>query len=129
MTPADHGILAARDDDRRAKDSDGIDLPTCECRACDIGFAERIYHCPACGARTVTAPERFDHRPIWVVRDPSECSCLVDILYRTTLAELPRYIIGAGLDRWESEHHTIHDNKREAILDADRRLLATLVTA
>jgi hypothetical protein len=59
---------------------------------------------------------------IWMVRDPSDISEMVDILYETDVHELARIIMGTGLHTWESEHTTLYTEAGEAKRDAEARM-------
>ena len=59
---------------------------------------------------------------VWVVRDPSPVSELVDILFETIVAKLPAYVIGTGITQWEHENTTLYTEEGEARRDAANRL-------
>jgi hypothetical protein len=60
-------------------------------------------------------------KKIWVVRDPSPISELIDIVFETTLQKLPQYVLGTG-PSWYSETPRFYDNERDALKDAEARL-------
>ena len=59
---------------------------------------------------------------LWVVRDPTRVSTMVDILFSVTSDELPRVILGTGLGTWVEEHTTLYTTKLEASVDAHARM-------
>lgn len=61
-------------------------------------------------------------RKFWVVRDPGPNSELSDILIETSFHDLPAYVIGTGLARFQHENHQAYDNYEEAKHDAIHRM-------
>lgn len=60
---------------------------------------------------------------IWVGRDPSPISELVDTVFHIEVARLGNYILGAGPGTWERERHTVFSEKDEAVAEGIRRLV------
>jgi hypothetical protein len=61
---------------------------------------------------------------LWIVRDPSPVSTLVDIVFETTPAKLPNYIRGCQPGDWEGERHAMYTEESAAMADARARLAA-----
>lgn len=61
---------------------------------------------------------------IWVVRDPSPTSVLVDVLFMCTPSSLHNYARGCQPGDWEREHTTLYFDEPEARADALQRLAA-----
>lgn len=59
---------------------------------------------------------------IWVVIDPSPVSEMLDVLFETTVAELPLYVIGTGAAQWRKENTTLYTEEAEARRDAEARM-------
>jgi hypothetical protein len=62
-------------------------------------------------------------RRIWCVRDPGPESDMGDILFSTSLAMLPEYVVGTGLPRYRLKRHEFYDDYEEAVRDATARLV------
>ena len=58
---------------------------------------------------------------IWVVRDATSLSTLIDICFETTPDRFALYVLGAG-DRFKGEHHTFYADRASAEADAFSRL-------
>ena len=60
---------------------------------------------------------------LWVVRNPTPRSILVDVLYRVDSPnELARIVVGTGASLWAEEHTTLYTTEKEALADAKARL-------
>jgi hypothetical protein len=60
---------------------------------------------------------------LWIVRDPTPDSELVDVVFNIDVHRLGNYVLGAGPGTWEREHHTVFSEKDEAVAEAIRRLV------
>jgi hypothetical protein len=59
---------------------------------------------------------------VWVVRDATPNSTLVDICWEQDVTRLGRYVWGSGQGVWEEERTTLYTDKKEAMADATARL-------
>lgn len=60
---------------------------------------------------------------LWIVRDASPDSELVDVVFNIDVYRLGNYVLGAGPGTWEREHHTVFSEKDEAVAEGVRRLV------
>ena len=60
---------------------------------------------------------------LWVVRDASPDSELVDVVFNIDVHRLGNYVLGSGPGTWEREHHTVFSEKDEAVAEGVRRLV------
>ncbi|HEY3821788.1 MAG TPA: hypothetical protein VGL81_31700 [Polyangiaceae bacterium] len=60
---------------------------------------------------------------LWIVRDPSPQSGLVDVVFEMDVPRLGNYVLGSGPGTWEREHHTVFSEKDEAVAEGIRRLV------
>ena len=60
---------------------------------------------------------------LWIVRDPSPHSELVDVVFEMDVSRLGNYVLGSGPGTWEREHHTVFSEKDEAVAEGIRRLV------
>ena len=67
---------------------------------------------------------RITGERIWCVRDPGPLSELDDIVFNTSFAKLPEYVVGTGIVRFRLEQHEFYDSYEEAVEDGVRRLTA-----
>lgn len=65
---------------------------------------------------------RVTKKKIWGVRDPGPDSVMSDVMFPTSIEELPELVLGTGLLRWRFENHEFYDLREEAVADAERRL-------
>jgi len=61
---------------------------------------------------------------LWIVRDPSPVSTLIDIVFETSPARLANYIRGCQPSEWVIENHAMYTDEAEAMADARARLAA-----
>lgn len=66
---------------------------------------------------------KVTEKRIWAVRDPGPDSIMADVMFATSLKELPEYILGTELPRYRFEDHQFYDRYEEAVEDATRRLM------
>ena len=59
---------------------------------------------------------------LWIVRDPTDVSELVDVVWSQDVRSLGDYCRGCPGLAWTDEHHTLYTSRDEAILEALRRL-------
>ena len=62
---------------------------------------------------------------LWIVRDATPNSELVDVVFNIDVHRLGNYVLGAGPGTWEREHHTVFSEKDEAVAEGIRRLVRT----
>lgn len=60
-------------------------------------------------------------KTVWVVRDPSEHSSMIDIVSEVDPLTLGTLAIGTGASRWKQERTTLHDDAKSAVQDAHER--------
>ena len=60
---------------------------------------------------------------LWIVRDATPNSELVDVVFEIDVHRLGNYVLGAGPGTWEREHHTVFSEKNEAVAEGIRRLV------
>jgi len=60
-------------------------------------------------------------KKVWVVRDPTPESEMVDILYETDIPGLIDFLLGSKRGTWKRENSSLYDNKTEALADAENR--------
>ena len=60
---------------------------------------------------------------LWIVRDATPNSELVDVVFEIDVHRLGNYVLGAGPGTWEREHHTVFTEKDEAVAEGIRRLV------
>ena len=60
---------------------------------------------------------------LWIVRDASPNSELVDVVFEIDVHRLGNYVLGGGPGTWEREHHTVFTEKDEAVAEGIRRLI------
>jgi hypothetical protein len=59
---------------------------------------------------------------VWLVRDPSRTSTLVDICWEQEVARLDRYVLGSPGNAWTNENHAMFATEKEAKEEAGKRL-------
>ena len=60
---------------------------------------------------------------LWIVRDATPNSELVDVVFEIDVHQLGNYVLGVGPGTWEREHHTVFSEKNEAVAEGIRRLV------
>ncbi len=63
-------------------------------------------------------------KTVWIVRDPSPQSELLDIVFEMNVPRLGDYVIGGGPGVWQREHHAVFTDKDEAVAEGIRRLVS-----
>jgi len=59
---------------------------------------------------------------VWVVRDPGTESTWADIIYKSSVRDLAKYLVGTGVPLWAKENSSLHDDAKSAEADAYKRL-------